>query len=252
MDKPERLTSAVKITLDEGIVRVIGLGKPHTADTVREMCAAVLDLTGGRRLPILFDTRNWGEIAPTSWAEFIQRIEDICPAAAVLGILGDFDAGYVGSYPMIIDSLVIPFRIFQEESAALEFLGQFLTAGSQAETPAASLVYENGHVRITGKGSHHSPATVTDTLTAARRLAGGRRIPLLFVNPPWEFDAPSWAQFIGMIADTANAAAVVADDAAVVERLGAYPEVMSGLLVPFEVFADERDALQFVEDHTAG
>jgi hypothetical protein len=114
-------TAAARIWLDEdGIVRYVSRGVVSTAQSVDEGMQAVKKITGGRRVPILFDARNWPKGDPSSWVRFISMVETHCLAAAVL--VNETSTKALGRFPEFIDDLVIPFRLFEEEDAALEFL----------------------------------------------------------------------------------------------------------------------------------
>ena len=126
MDRPERITQATRVIDDGDVIRVIGIGAQHTPATVVETFAAVQELSGSDRMPILFDARDWGEIELPSWVQFVSNIERVCLAAAVL-VEPDDLTQYVGIFPDVVDRLVIPFRVFEEEADALAFLARRTT-----------------------------------------------------------------------------------------------------------------------------
>ena len=97
---------------------------PSTPESVNEGLGIVRELTGGKRAPILFDARSWSGGDPASWVRFISTIENVCVAAAV--IVSPPSASTLRSFPEYIDGLVVPFRVFEDENAALEFLHTYL------------------------------------------------------------------------------------------------------------------------------
>lgn len=109
---------------DDGVVRYVSVGVPSTAESVSRGFEIVRELTKGARAPILFDARSWPRGDPASWVRFISKVEDVCVAAAV--VVSPTSEKAMGSFPEYIDGLVIPFRIFEDEDAALESLRSHL------------------------------------------------------------------------------------------------------------------------------
>lgn len=122
----ERITSAARIWIDddEGIVRYSAIGALSTVESVMEGMTAVSEMTGGKPSPILFDARGWGSRDPNSWVQFIGMIESVCSAAGV--VVDDESVSKMGSFPSLLDKLVIPFRIFRSEDEALAFVREHL------------------------------------------------------------------------------------------------------------------------------
>ena len=119
MDQRETETATIWLD-DEGIVHVESRGVPSTQETAAKSLLVVSDLVGGRRAPILFDARQWPMGDGPSWAQFISMIGDVCSAGAVL-VDGKASPG-IDSFSPAIDSLIIPFRVFTDEDAAVSFL----------------------------------------------------------------------------------------------------------------------------------
>jgi hypothetical protein len=121
----EKVTSAARIWIDdEGIVHYQAIGTPSTAQSVIEGISAVREMAGGTPTPILFDARGWHSSDPKSWVQFINMIESVCSAA---GVVVDAESQKaMGSFPSLLDTLVIPFRNFSSEDEALTFLRQHL------------------------------------------------------------------------------------------------------------------------------
>ena len=121
----ERTTSAARIWIDdEGIVHYAAIGAASTAESVIEGLTAVRDMTDGHPSPILFDARGWHSGDPNSWVQFIGMIESVCSAAGV--VIDAESLPKMGTFPALLDSLVIPFRLFPSEDEALKFLREQL------------------------------------------------------------------------------------------------------------------------------
>jgi hypothetical protein len=117
----ERTTKAARIWVDaEGIIHFEAIGVASTAESVTESMAVLGELTGGNPRPILFDSRGWPSGDPASWVRFINSIESVCSAAAV--IFDEESKPRMGAFPALLDSLMIPFRLFSDEDEAREFL----------------------------------------------------------------------------------------------------------------------------------
>lgn len=116
-----RTTDNARIWLDdEGILHEVAIGIGSTAHSVDSNFAIFRELTGGKRVPILFDAREWPKGDPGSWSRFIATLESICIAAAVVANPDAVTA--MGAFPKLVDDLLIPFRVFDAEEPALAFL----------------------------------------------------------------------------------------------------------------------------------
>ena len=124
MGPVEKITSATKIVFEDGVVQVIGIGEPHSAETVVETFEVIRDLTGEVKHPMLFDVRDWGPIELPAWVEFVRQIEQTTMAAAVVAD-PDMSTEFADTFVGMIDRLVIPFRIYSEEAAARTFLADY-------------------------------------------------------------------------------------------------------------------------------
>jgi len=114
-------TASARIWRDEdGIVHYVSRGVASTAQSVDENMQHVRNISDGRRVPILFDARDWPRGDPSSWARFISIVESVCLAAAVL--VNPTSEKALGRFPDLIDDLVVPFRVFKDEDEALAFL----------------------------------------------------------------------------------------------------------------------------------
>jgi len=121
----ERQSTTARIWMDdEGILRYVSIGVESTEATVVEGMQIVRELSGDVPVPILFDARSWKGGDPKSWIKFIAMIESVCSAAAI--IVAPESPNVMGGFPEAIDGLVLPFRVFPDENAALDFLRQYL------------------------------------------------------------------------------------------------------------------------------
>jgi hypothetical protein len=122
-----RTTDNARIWLDdEGILHEVAIGVESTAHSVDRNFAIFRELTGGKRVPILFDSRDWPKGDPASWSHFIAIIESVCTAAAVVANANSVAA--MGAFPKVVDELLIPFRVFDAEEPALAFLRSHLVS----------------------------------------------------------------------------------------------------------------------------
>ena len=99
---------------------MLALGVESSDRTVRESMELLADLVAGTPAPILFDARNWPSGDAQSWARFIGQIESVCSAGAVL--VDTENPPRLGKYPSLLDALLIPFRVFNDETEAMAFL----------------------------------------------------------------------------------------------------------------------------------
>jgi hypothetical protein len=105
---------------DEGIIHIVATGAASTAESTAETLGVVTELTAGTKAPILFDVRRWPSGDPAFWVLFTNTVERVCLAGAA--VIDPQAADSLGSFPSLIDSLLIPFRVFADEDAALAFL----------------------------------------------------------------------------------------------------------------------------------
>jgi hypothetical protein len=71
-------TASARIWRDEdGIVHYVSRGVASTAQSVDENMQHVRNISDGRRVPILFDARDWPRGDPSSWARFISIVESV-------------------------------------------------------------------------------------------------------------------------------------------------------------------------------
>jgi hypothetical protein len=119
MDKVEPQTGFIWRD-DEEIVHMVATGMRSTEQSVEHNLRSVAAMTGGKRVPILFHAEKWQSGDAASWRRLIELIESVCSSAAVL--MPEADWSKLGRFPELLDSLVIPFRMFSDEAAATAFL----------------------------------------------------------------------------------------------------------------------------------
>ena len=60
----------------------------------------------------------------TVWQVFVDRVDKVIGALAILG--DDRVEKALGAFPAVMDSMLIPVRLFHNEAEAIEWLRQFL------------------------------------------------------------------------------------------------------------------------------
>ena len=113
---------ATLVWLDDEVVHVEAKGVASTRESAMEMFGTVNDLLGGTPKPVLFDARRWPSGDPEMWATIITNLKTTFTAVAML--IDPESPAEMGEYPSIIDRLLVPFRIFTDETEALTFLKQ--------------------------------------------------------------------------------------------------------------------------------
>ena len=116
-----RTTSTAQIWLDnEGIIHIVATGVASTADTTGETLGVLTDLVAGSRAPILFNLHQWPSGDPSFWTRFTQTLQSVCLAGAV--VIDPQAVAKLGTFPSLINTLLIPFQVFSDEDEALAFL----------------------------------------------------------------------------------------------------------------------------------
>ena len=105
---------------DEGIIHFRAMGIRSTAASVERNFRFAHKLAGGTPVPFLFHAENWPSGDAMSWRRFIDVIESVSSAVAV--IMPEADRPKMGRFPELLDALVVPFRMFTEEDDAMAFL----------------------------------------------------------------------------------------------------------------------------------
>ena len=105
---------------------------------------------------------------------------------------------------------------------------------------------DDGLLHVISNGSPSTESSVTETFDAARTLVS-RPTPTLFDARKWPVAGPEfWVTFIDLLPSAVSAGAVLIepDQAA---GLGGFPRAVNRLMVPFEVFTDELEAVAFLK-----
>ena len=125
MDPPDDAIETITATVwfEDGIIINRAEGVASTPESVAEAFGVYHDLTEGTPHPLLFDARKWPGGDPDAWAAAITKFESTVNAIAML--VGPDSPAYTGTFPPIIDRLLIPFRIFTDEAEALAFLHSY-------------------------------------------------------------------------------------------------------------------------------
>ena len=130
-----RFTTAItEYTIrDDGIVvgRDINPETPRTAETIAESSDRLADVAQGKLLPGLWDARAVPDFPLSVWQVFVDRIDK---AAVALAILVDADMEQAfGVFPAVMDSMLIPVRLFVDEGQAIDWLRQFVVPRADPE-----------------------------------------------------------------------------------------------------------------------
>ncbi|MDJ0663138.1 MAG: hypothetical protein QNJ75_01175 [Acidimicrobiia bacterium] len=111
---------------NDGIVvgRDINPETPRTTANIAESFDRLSAVTQGKRFPGLWDARLVPEFPFSVWQVFVDRIDKVVSALAIL-VDSEADRAF-GAFPKAIDSMLIPVRVFQDEDEAIAWLGQFV------------------------------------------------------------------------------------------------------------------------------
>ncbi len=116
------------------------------------------------------------------------------------------------------------------------------------QTTAVTIWADGDIVWIRSKGIPSTPDTVVETMTTAGDLIDGTaRKALLFDGRNWPGPTgpDSWAAFIPRVEKLFLAVAFLLEPETAAS-IGSFPEAISRLLIPFQVFTDETEALAFL------
>jgi hypothetical protein len=115
-----------RLTLDDdGIMtaRPVEVETPRTAEMVAEIMTGMSELAGSTPRPILYFPGNTS-LQPRGWQMLIDRIE--ASAVAIAIVAADAARRRLGAFPAMVDSLMLPVRIFTEESDGRDWLATFV------------------------------------------------------------------------------------------------------------------------------
>ena len=124
-------TPATSIWLEGGVVFIRSKGVLSSPQSIETTLEAVKRLTGGARLPVIFDARKWPGGTTEAWVAIIAALEASFSAAAIIG--SEDLTVKLGAYSETIDRLLIPFRRFSREADALQYLAQYGQAPERQE-----------------------------------------------------------------------------------------------------------------------
>ena len=112
-------------------------------------------------------------------------------------------------------------------------------------TAASVFVDDHGLLHIVSNGTLSTNETVNETFAAARTLIE-RPIPTLFDARKWPIGGSDfWVAFIDALPSVVSAGAIVIDPGTS-SALGGFPKAVNRLMVPFEVFTSEEEAVEFL------
>lgn len=110
---------------DDGVIvgRERNFDIPRTVDRVAEAVEVTWPLAGCQPCAAIWDMRGSPRAKPESWQLVIRRVPEIFRA---LAIIVDEDAKRaLGAFPMAIDSLLIPVRMFVDVDEARNWIAPF-------------------------------------------------------------------------------------------------------------------------------
>ena len=120
------------ILTDDGIVvgRAVNPHVPRTAQNVSDALDQLEHLIGGEPRPGLWDPRAVDRFPPEAWRAMITRLDGSLVALAIL--IDERGADAFGAFPDAIDALMMPVRVFRDETEAMTWLRQFADPGGAA------------------------------------------------------------------------------------------------------------------------
>lgn len=124
-------TPTTKLTLrDDGVLAARGVNSeiPRTAETVHVVMDALSEIAGDVRRPVLWDIRGSTIGRPESMQVFVGRAAESMSAIA---LLIDAEASpelssRIEAFSPVVDVLLMPVRVFSEESEASAWLQSFV------------------------------------------------------------------------------------------------------------------------------
>ena len=126
------------------------------------------------------------------------------------------------------------------------------TEGDSAvfETANAFISLVDGILIVRTKTNQGTEESFAEGLDVIGRLVGGIPRPALWDVRAWRGATPeAWGYLIPRIAHLVNAVAMLVP-ANENYRVGPFPDAINRLLVPFRVFTDEREGLEYLSDFT--
>lgn len=119
---------------NDGIVvgREINLDTPRTAQSVADSLNRLAEVLQGRRAPGIWDAKAFPDFPPSVWQAFVNRVDKVVVALAILA--DESGEAAMGRFPDVINSMLIPVRIFRDQDAAIEWLRQFVDNDTDTES----------------------------------------------------------------------------------------------------------------------
>lgn len=110
---------------DDGIIvsRERNFHLPRNVEHVSAAVAATAELAGREPCAALWDTRGFPRPEPQSWRFFIDRSFELFKALAI--VTDPESIALLGAFPMAMDALLVPVRVFTDEAEALDWIGTF-------------------------------------------------------------------------------------------------------------------------------
>jgi hypothetical protein len=115
---------------DDGVIEAQPLRteQPRTAEVLTDALDAIERVAGGKRRPLLWNATGTLPLAPRGWQAIVDRIERLFVAMAI--VVEDEEESMLGAFPVAIDSLLIPVRVFPTRAAGRDWVAQFADPGS--------------------------------------------------------------------------------------------------------------------------
>lgn len=119
---------------EDGIVWVESQpGIEPTAQLLDDAEAACRTIRGGIKRPALWSVRDLTKPKPEAWVKFIQNAPNNLTAIAVVGHSDQL--AILGAFPDRMNTMLLPFRLFDDVVPALEWLTGFVdSAANQADS----------------------------------------------------------------------------------------------------------------------
>ena len=128
METEEIVTQTAKVWLDEnGILRVTSLpGATQTLAQAHENMSVEVQLSGGKRRPLLVDLRGMKSFDRDARAYYAGQ-EAAKYQSAIALLIGSPLSRVIGNFFIGFNKPAMPTRLFTSELEALEWLKEFLT-----------------------------------------------------------------------------------------------------------------------------
>ncbi len=263
-------TAQTTLTLGaEGIVRMAYLPGTHeTLASALQNAAARDALTGGRRLPILVDSRNLVGMDRAARLHYagLEAVKSV--SAAALVITSAFGRA-LGNFYLNLNKPLVPTRMFTSEDEALAWLAEFLPGppavgaaralGRPRPMSARELASPNGtmtlgedrivRVRLF-QGAVLDEASARRALDVLEQLTNRERLPLLIdFREAGGIDRAARIHYAGAEPLRLVCAVAFLTASAIGRTAGNLFLRMNKPQVPFRLFTAEPEAIAWLEGH---